>query len=286
MGDYVVFHDLAWHGSYAVYFFVVGISAALFFFSTKSWFSEAFQPLRTSAAYASFVLLIVSGLLLIVDLSQPLRFLYVLNPAYLNLGSPLAWGGLNLVSFGLVSALYLYTLRTGNATMAKRLGVLGSLLALALPIYTGFDLTVHQNRPVWNTPLMPVLFVALSLVSGAGVASFLARANEATLARLRAYMLWSAGAVGVMLVSLLGTTSYGGSQEELTFMFMTTGSLGMIFVGLGIVLGTAAPIAVLLAPFGRGQLGIMLAALLVLIGGMALRYSILIGPQIVQTFFS
>ena len=39
------------------------------------------------------------------------------------------------------------------------------------PVYTGFDLTVHQNRPVWNTPLMPVLFVAMSVVSGAAVAS-------------------------------------------------------------------------------------------------------------------
>lgn len=285
MGDYVVFHDVAWHGTYAIYFFVIGISAALFFFSTKSWFSGAFVPLRGPAAYASFVLLVLGGFLLIVDLSQPWRFLYILNPAYLNLGSPLAWGGLNLVSFGLVSVLYLYTLRTGNGTWARRLGVIGSLLALGLPIYTGFDLTVHQNRPVWNTPLMPVLFVALSLVSGAGVASFLARASRATLERLRAYMLWSAGAVGVMLISLLGTTSYGGSQQELTFMFMTSGSLGMVFVGLGIVLGTAAPIAVLLAPFGRRQPGIMLAALLVLIGGMALRYSILMGPQAVQTFF-
>ena len=51
--------------------------------------------------------------------------------------------------------------------MSRKLAVLGSLLAVGLPIYTGFDLTVHQNRPVWNTPLMPVLFVALSLVSGA-----------------------------------------------------------------------------------------------------------------------
>ena len=98
-------------------------------------------------------------------------------------------------------------------------------------------------------------------------------------------MLWSAGAVAAMLVSLLGTTAYGGSGSELTFMFMTSGSLGAIFVGLGILVGTVAPIAVLLTAYGRQQSGMMTAGALLLVGGMALRYSILIGGQIVQTYF-
>jgi len=32
MLDYNVFHTIAWPGAYAWYFFVIGISAALFFF--------------------------------------------------------------------------------------------------------------------------------------------------------------------------------------------------------------------------------------------------------------
>jgi len=46
MGDYVVFHDVSWHASYAVYFFIIGIAAALFFFSFLSWHQEALRPLR------------------------------------------------------------------------------------------------------------------------------------------------------------------------------------------------------------------------------------------------
>jgi len=156
---------------------------------------------------------------------------------------------------------------------------------VGLPIYTGFDLTVHQNRPVWNSPLMPVLFVALSLVSGAAVASFLAGKNEQLQVMLRRFMLWSAAGVGAMLISLLGTTAYGGVGAEQTFMFLTSGVLGGIFVGLGILLGTAAPIALLVTPFGHRQTGIWSAAALLLVGGMALRYAILIGGQIVQTYF-
>lgn len=285
MGDYNIFHHMPWSSTYSIYFFVIGISAALFFFSTLSWFRQELEPLRKSAFYVSFGLMALGGLLLIGDLSKPLRFLNILNPAYLNFTSPLAWGGLNLISFGAVSAAYFWMMRKNDETNSRRLAIIGALLALGLPIYTGFDLTVHQNRPVWNTPLMPILFVAMSLVSGAAVASFLAGKHEKLLVMLRRFMLWSAGSVGVMLISLLGTTAYGGVGQELTFMFMTSGTLGTIFIGVGILLGTAAPIALLLAPIGKQQQGMMIAAVLILVGGMALRYSILVGGQIVQTYF-
>lgn len=285
MADYNIFHHVPWTGAYAIYFFTIGLSAALFFFSALSWAREEYKTLRSKAAYLSFVLLIVSGALLIGDLSQPMRFLNTLNPAYLNFNSPLAWGGLNLLSFGIVSVLYLLTLKQGQEALAKKLAIAGAVLGLCLPIYTGFDLTVHQNRPVWNTPLMPVLFVALSLVSGAAVASFLAGGEARLVSALRQIMLWSVGAVAVMLASLMGTTAYGGIGQELTFAVLTTGSLSMAFLWLGVVLGTAVPIGLLLAPFGRQTSTVMLSALLVLVGGMALRYSILVGGQIVQTYF-
>jgi len=284
MGDYNVFHNMPWSGTYAIYFFVIGISAAMFFFSALSWYRPEFQIIRKPAFYISFVLLAGGGLLLIGDLTQPMRFLNIMNPAYLNFTSPLAWGGLNLISFGLVSVAYFIMMRKNDEAISRKLAVIGALLALGLPIYTGFDLTVHQNRPVWNTPLMPVLFVALSLLSGAAVATFIAK-GEKLLKMLRTFMLWSAGAVAAMLVSLLGTTAYGGSTSELTFMFMTSGTLGAIFLGLGILVGTVVPIAVLLTAYGRQQSGMMTAGALVLVGGMALRYSILIGGQIVQTYF-
>jgi formate-dependent nitrite reductase membrane component NrfD len=283
MGDFNIFHHMPWASTYSIYFFVIGISAALFFFSTLSYFSDAFVPLRMRAFVVSFALLVIGGLLLIGDLAQPTRFINIVNPLYLNFTSPLAWGGLNLMSFGLVSALYFLAL-TAEHPGAKALGVLGSLLALGLPVYTGFDLTVHQNRPVWNTPLMPVLFVAMSLVSGAAVAALLAKGEERVLRWLRPIMLWSAGAVAVMLISLLGTTSYGGVGAQLTFMYLTSGQLGIVFLGVGILAGLMLPIILLLESLSKPG-GVTTAAVLLLVGGMALRYSILISGQIVQTYY-
>lgn len=285
MGDYVVFHDVAWHGAYAAYFFLIGMSAMLFFVSALSWYRDEFRPLRASAFYISFAALVVAGLILVGDLSQPLRFINTLNPAYWNKASPLVWGTILISLYGLTSVWYFLSLRKADAS-GKLPAIVGSLLGLGLAIYSGFDLAVHQHRPIWNTPLMPVLFVALSLVSGAAVAAFLARGEAKLVGMLRQMILWGTSAIAVMLLSLLVTTAYGGSAEELTFMLMTSGSLATIFVGLGIVVGTLAPIALLLAPFGKRPGGVMAAALLALIGGLSLRYAILTGPQIVQTYFS
>ena len=284
MGDYNVVHALPWGGTYAFYFFTIGISAALFFLSALSWFRQEFVPLRRGTAYVSFLLLLVSAVLLIGDLSQPMRFFHILLVNYLNFSSPLAWGSLNLVLFGLVSTAYVVAVHRNQVPGGKALAIVGSLLAAGLPIYTGFDLTVHQNRPVWNTPLIPVLFVALSLVSGAAVAYLLARGDAVLAKVLRSIMLWTSAAIAAMLVSMLGTTAYGGVGAELTFMLMTEGSLGFIFVGLGMVLGTLLPIALMLLPQRRPQM-VAAAALLLLVGGLALRYSILIGGQLVQTYF-
>lgn len=285
MGEYVWFHDVSWHSAYSIYFFVVGILAGLSFLSYGSWLTPALRALREKAAYISLALLAVGGALLIGDLSQPTRFLNTL--IHLNLTSPLAWGALNITAFAICSTLYILALRKGDEQRGKLLAVVTAVLALGLPVYTGFDLSVHQSRAVWNTPIMPVLFVALAIASGSAVGSLLAGSNESAQKVLREYMLWSTAAVGVMLVAILGTTNYGGAAEELTFQALTSGSMGMIFVGLGILAGIAAPVGlILMTASGKSQQStLMISAVLILIGSAALRYGILMAPQQVQTLF-
>ncbi|OGB38197.1 MAG: thiosulfate reductase, partial [Burkholderiales bacterium RIFOXYC2_FULL_59_8] len=276
----------SWHSAYAIYFFVVGILAGLSFLSYGSWITPALRPLREKAAYISVVLLGVGGALLVADLSQPLRFLNTLNPMYMHFTSPLAWGALNIAAFGICSVLYIWTLFKKEEKYGKWLATLTALLALGLPIYTGYDLSVHQSRPVWNTPVMPVLFVALAVASGSAAGSLLAGSNMVAQKVLREYMLWSTAAVGVVLIGVMGTTNYGGAAEELTFAILTTGTMGLIFVGFGILGGIALPVGLLLTSTGQQHRGIlMIAATLILLGSAALRYGILMAPQQMQTLF-
>ncbi len=206
---------------------------------------------------------------------------------YMHFTSPLAWGALNITAFGIASVLYILALRKGDEKRGKLLATITALLALGLPVYTGFDLSVHQSRPVWSTPAMPVLFVALAIASGSAVGSLLAGSNAAAQKVLRDFMLWSTAAVGVVLVAILGTTHYGGVADELTFQILTSGNMGLVFVGLGLLAGIAAPMALmLLVPVGQQTRGLlMLSAVLILIGSAALRYAILMAPQQLQTLY-
>ncbi|MCK7497452.1 MAG: hypothetical protein MZW92_46655 [Comamonadaceae bacterium] len=69
-------------------------------------------------------------------------------------------------------------------------------------------------------------------------------------------------------------------------MLMTTGTLGLIFVGIGHDRRHSPRRSPCCSrPSAGQQAGIALAALLLLAGGMALRYAILVGGQIVQTFY-
>jgi hypothetical protein len=98
-------------------------------------------------------------------------------------------------------------------------------------------------------------------------------------------MLWSAGAVAVVLVSIMGTTNYGGSAAELTYIIMTTGTMGLLFVGVGFLAGSVAPAVMLYLPVGKSQGILMISALLILAGSAALRYVILMAPQHLQTLY-
>ena len=125
----------------------------------------------------------------------------------------------------------------------------------------------------------------MAIASGSAVGALLAAGNAEAQKVLREYMLWSAGAVAVMLVSIMGTTNYGGAAEELTFALMTSGTMGLIFVGVGFLAGSVAPAVLLFAPIGRSQGVVMVSALLILVGSAALRYVLLMAPQQVQTLF-
>jgi tRNA uridine 5-carboxymethylaminomethyl modification enzyme len=45
MGDFNIFHHMPWSSAYSIYFFTIGISAALFFMSALSWYRAEFRTL-------------------------------------------------------------------------------------------------------------------------------------------------------------------------------------------------------------------------------------------------
>src|SRR3954466_14787298 len=178
-----------------LYFFIGGIAGKAFMLSSvMDWVSRQAVtgpdlrgtgsgpalPLVRYGYYLAFVGVCVSGLLLTIDLSRPLRFWHMLienhtgQPMF-KAWEPMSVGSWGLMIFGLFSFLAtlsvlgedwpkLGLLRSAPVRLLRRPGpgmviaVLGTIAGLFIAGYTGVLLAV-TNRPVWaDSHLLGLLF--------------------------------------------------------------------------------------------------------------------------------
>ena len=111
--------------------------------------------------------LIATGVLLVVDLKQPKRFLYVLlRPQW---QSWLVRGAYIITAYGAVLALWLAATIFGWRTIADVLLWPGVLLAALTAAYTAFLFAQAKGRDLWQNPLFSMHLLAHAVV-GAGAA--------------------------------------------------------------------------------------------------------------------
>jgi Fe-S-cluster-containing dehydrogenase component/formate-dependent nitrite reductase membrane component NrfD len=240
--------------------------------------SAARGAMPAAAAVVSLLLLGATGVLLVADLKQPRRFLYVLlRPqwkSWLVRGAYVISGyGLLLVVLGLMSAF-------GAPRLAQQVVAWPTaLLAAGTAMYTALLFAQAKGRDYWQNPLLVVAMLADALVCGAAVAGLFGLAGwdggmSASVARL-----WLG--VGVAGLSILLLAEFGPVHQtqnaartaDLILRGPYRALLGLGVVGIGLV----AP-AVLLSP-AFGGLGLGLAAVL-LIAGIAVKNHILVqAPQ-------
>src|SRR3990170_320850 len=163
---YNVHHEIAFGILVAQYFYFTGLSAGSFVISViATMFGRTeYKPLGKIGAIAAPMLLIVAPINLIVELEQPLRFWHLF--AYLNLGSAMTWGTFLLTIYPIECLIYAYFVFKGNTKWAKNMGMIGIPLAIAVHGYTGFILALGKARVLWNTPMMPPIFLVSAMVSG------------------------------------------------------------------------------------------------------------------------
>ena len=212
--------------------------------------------------------MLLSTILLTLDLGMPLRTLYMFR--LVRLGSPMSVGSWALLGFGLASLVSLALVlrdRPGDLRIRRVVAVPGGLLGFFIASYTGVLLGA-TNRPLWagNDWIGPLFLVS---AFSTGVAGLAVLAHDGV-ARLRRFHLLAIGAEALLLVVFLGTL---GAQAAL----FLSGSLAAVFwVGV-VVVGLVAPFALALAARARPLEAV--AAILVLVGGFALRYLVLTGGQ-------
>lgn len=162
---YQVEHEAPFGLLIVLYVFLGGLSAGLFLVSSLStvFGQENFKPLAKPASAMALGALIPGMLALNLDLGQPFRsfmLFFRFNPT-----SAISWGTFILSFYGLVCPIYIYNLWQERNNHVRSWGIAGVILATAVGLYTGFLLAGAPGRALWNSALLPVLFLTSGLVA-------------------------------------------------------------------------------------------------------------------------
>lgn len=231
--------------------------------------------LPVPAAAVSLLFLAATGALLVWDLKQPRRFLYVLlrpqwkswlvRGAYLITG----WGVL-LPVCALVSGL------GAPGAVQVACGWVLNLLGAAVAVYTAMLFAQAKGRDYWQNPLLAPAMLVDALVAGAAAATLLGAAGMGgglTASEARLALALGLGA-NVLLLAAEFLPAHQTQNAERAARLILRGTLAPMF-WLGVILiGTALPATVLAT--GLWPAG---ASLMMLVG-VAVRNHVLVqAPQ-------
>jgi len=162
-------------------------------------FAEVYALTKYVGAIAALLFLTLTGILLIKDLDQPLRFLNVLlRPQW---DSWLVRGGYAITVFGGLVTLFLVALFFGWPLVEQVALIAGTVLALLVAVYTAFLFAQAKGRDFWQSPMLAFHMLVNSLLAGAAgfaMASFLGLWSEDWLAYIQVFLL-----IGLALHALI-----------------------------------------------------------------------------------
>ncbi len=282
--DQTIYYNVDHHEAMGVlvvfYFFLSGLSAGAFLTAGACRIVGGlkYAKIEKIAAIAAPILLAPGLLCLLLDLGKPMRFFNLFF--YFNPASVASWGVWLINIFMGLSVLYAFLHVIGKADKAKVLAYVGSLVALVVGLYSGMLLYQMRGHELWHSALVPPIFLASAVASGLAVVLLLSGSAEPERTRTLSKAL--AVVVGVDLIlalTELGTLLWSGGAKAEAASVITSGGYGFLFIGVYVILGLGIPLAVLTRRPGR--VAQVAAALLVLIGTLAMRYVIVMGGQAV-----
>ena len=172
------------------------------------------------------------------------------------------------------------------------LRIVGSVLALCTAGYTGVLIAVIEGMPFWNSPALPLLFLASAVSTGLAITMIGAYvADPKSIKSLGNYslghiVLLMAEFMILMLFLFMSLTT--SSESAASAGLLISGTFGFYFWTLVVALGIVMPMILsLLEYLEYGELPkklVVASELLVLVGGMSLRALIILsgtGPRIV-----
>ena len=188
------------------------------------------------------VFVAITGALLVADLKQPGRFLYILTKS--NTSSWLVRGAWILGAFAALVGLWgLFGIFDAGGPL-QVLALPVSLLAAGVAGYTAFLFGQCEGRDLWQTPLLLPILLAQAVVAGASAFALLDLVMDVPEARtIQIVFLAALGGLALLIVTELW--SKGSRTVELATIEMTRGKYASQFWFGGVLNGLLVPAALL-----------------------------------------
>jgi len=287
---YNIMHQEAFGLFIAVYFYLTGLSAGSFILSTLAYGfgMEQYKSLGRVGVILATVLLIIAPLFLLLHIGVPHRAWHLF--VYLNFESPITWGSFLLILYPVNCIVYGYFMFKEKKKQTRLFGLIGIPLAVSVHGYTGFILAFGKARALWNTALMPILFLVSAIVSGIALMILVCivkdrffsahkKINYPLLENLGKMLAWvivfDLFLVGCDILVLL--ISHSDAQDVAHLLL--SGNFFPLFLIVENLLGKIVPFTLLIVPRFRNLVTMIIASLLVIIGIFVMRYVVVVGGE-------
>ena len=168
--------------------------------------------------------------------------------------------------------------RLRSAEAASRLGMVSIVAGVALGIYTRILLSSLGARPLWSSAALGPLFLVSGLSTGAAFAHLVARNPDEQESLLKAdtvFLVVELALIGLILIGLLTASAVHANAAQLLLGGPYTAVFWVLVVGLGILL----PLLLQALMVSHRIAHTAIAPLLVIGGGLALRFVIVSAGQ-------
>ncbi len=271
-------------------FLIVAASGALNVASIASVFGKApYKPLAPLSALLAMSLLLGGLVILVLDLGRPDRLIVaMLN---YNFKSIFAWNIFLYTGFLAITAVYLWLMMERRMNpYSKRAGLVAFVWRLLLTTGTGSIFGFLVAREMYDSALLAPMFIIMSLAFGTAIYLLVLLSayhgtgrvlGDATLQRLKNLLGVFIAAVLLMVLTFHLTKLYATQHHGVEqFILLNGGVYTVLFWVVQIGLGSVLPLVLLFHPATHtSRSAIVAASVLVVLGGLAQMYVLIIGGQ-------
>lgn len=269
---------------------IVAASGALNVASIFSVFNQkAYKPLSRFSAVLAVSLLAGGLAILVLDLGRPDRLIVAMTKY--NFKSIFAWNIYLYTGFFAVVIIYLFTMLEPKANKyIKVAGTSAFLWRLILTMGTGSIFAFIIARQAFDAAILAPTFIVFSFALGTSVflllliSIYCATTNELCfdiVNRLRNLLGVFVASVLFFVVIYNFTNLYATEHHGLEEFILFSGSTYTVIFWVGqVFMGYIIPLILIFAhPFDKSTNALITAAILVVIGGIAQLYVLIIGGQ-------